>query len=257
VTRCFDLVEHFEGKLNYEKTEGIYIGRQAGRNHGPVPIKWHTDHITILGANIGNRMEQEWNKHTEKIENTLERWSHRHLTIKGRATLLRTFAVAHVTYLAALFPIPATVVQKLTRVMFSFLWETKNERISRETCFLSPNQGGLGIPDLGTASKAMLTKWVTAITNQTYTATWVNMARYWTGTALSTLNSDWEWLRSNLKPHADPTTVPSWYKTLVTTLQQHRLQLTSSDTKVTSKQVRIWLTPEIEPRAVRKWRNTT
>ena len=51
--------------------------------------------------------------------------------------------------------------------------------------------------------------------------------------------------------------VPSWYKTLVTTLQQHRLQLTSSDTKVTSKQVRIWLTPEIEPRAVRKWRNTT
>ena len=127
------------GKLNYEKTKGIYICWQVGRNHEPVPIKWHTDHITILGANITNWMEQEWNKHTEKIENTLKCWSHRQLTIKGRATLLQTFAVAHMMYLAALFPIPPTVVQKLTQVMFSFLWETKNERFSQETCFLPPN----------------------------------------------------------------------------------------------------------------------
>ena len=191
VTRCFDTIEHFEaasdGKLNYEKTEGIYIGRQAGRGQGPVPITWKTDYIVILGARIGNNVEQEWQKHTEKLENTLNRWKDRHLTIYGKKTLLRTFAVAHIVYLAALFPLPATVIQKLTRVMFSFLWVNNHERIARETYFLPLDRGGLGIPDLWTVSTAMLTKWVNKITDSKHTATWINLAHYWTGTALSTL----------------------------------------------------------------------
>ena len=98
VTRCFDTIEHFEaandGKLNYEKTDGIYIGRQAGRGQGPVPITWKTDYISILRARIGNNVQQEWQKHTEKLENTLNRWKDRHLTIYGKKTLLQTFAVA-------------------------------------------------------------------------------------------------------------------------------------------------------------------
>lgn len=47
------------------KTEGIYVGQQAGKQHGPVPITWRVDSIRVLGTNIGNDMNQEWSQSVE------------------------------------------------------------------------------------------------------------------------------------------------------------------------------------------------
>lgn len=69
-TRAFDRVSNFErasgSKLNMKKTEGIYVGQQAGREHGPVPIKWRMDNIRVLGTKIGNDMHQDWEKNNGK-----------------------------------------------------------------------------------------------------------------------------------------------------------------------------------------------
>lgn len=262
VTRCFDKVTQFEAasgsKLNLEKTEGIYIGQQAGRAHGPVPIQWKVDHITVLGTTIGNNMNQNWQRAVERIEENFERWSARKLTMKGKAVIIRTFAIAGIVYLASFFPVPRWVTERITRAIFNFLWSGKNERVSRETCYLPLDRGGLGIPDMQIITEAALGKWVKSIVNREKNELWVHYARYWSGTALSTLKPEWSWLRSNLKPHADPTTTPKWYKILIRLLQEHKQKLpTLPDHSLTSKTLRAWQQKDLTPRAEREWKRIT
>ena len=113
VTRCFDVIAQFEAasgsKLNMEKTEGIYITAQAGRGRGPVLIDWRTDDIEVLGTKMGNNLDQNWEKHVQKAESNLERWSSQTLSMTGRAVLIKAYALARIMYLASLFTVPSTL----------------------------------------------------------------------------------------------------------------------------------------------------
>ena len=105
--RSFDIIGRYEqgsgSKLNYDKSQGIYIGSQEGRNTGPVPITWKTDHTNVLGTQIGPTMEQDWEKPTKKLDKRLQGWTSQSMTIFGRALVLRTFALANFIFLATSF----------------------------------------------------------------------------------------------------------------------------------------------------------
>ena len=117
--------------------EGVYVGQQSGRKHGPVPIKWKADNIRALGTNIGNSMQQDWDIAIGKTENTLKRWSECQLSIQGKAVILRTYAIATIVYPASMFSIPESRVNRIHKTRFQFLWDNKNELVSRATCHLS------------------------------------------------------------------------------------------------------------------------
>ena len=169
------------------------------------------DSIRILGTNIGNNTEQDWEKPTKRVENTLKRWNERHLTAKGKSVILRMYALATVVYLAIMFPIPESY-----STSFKFLWGNKNELVSRETCHLPLSQGGLRIPDVHIMRRLGTIKWLQSIINRTKTAVWLAYGRYWMGQALGCIRNDWQWLRSNLMPHGDPEKAPTWYAELIT-----------------------------------------
>ena len=126
-------------KLNRTKTERLYIGRQAGRTLGPVPITWKTDTITILGGQFGNNEEQDWEKPVAKLKGTLDRWKKRHITVKGKTALIKTYGLATITYLASIFPLQGQVITRIHKILFQFLWNNKNELISQATCHLPPS----------------------------------------------------------------------------------------------------------------------
>lgn len=102
VVRSFDVIVRYEsatgGKLDMTKTERIYVGNQAGRQHGPVLITWKRDNIDILGTKMGNDMTQEWNTNVEKVEKKFKRWSERKLTIIGRTVLANLRWLKSCTY---------------------------------------------------------------------------------------------------------------------------------------------------------------
>lgn len=259
VTRAFDQINNFErasgGKLNLGKTEGSYIGQQAGREHGPVPIKWRTTNIRVLGTNIGNDMNQDWETPAEKVEKTLERWSTRQLTMKGKAVILRTYAIATIVYLASMFPLPVPIVTRLHRAVFNFLWGKKNELVSRETCHLPFNKGGLAIPDLHIMKAVVQIKWISHLTNRAKSTIWLDYGRYWTGQVLGNIKDEWKWLRSNLKPHGHPGQIPIWYHEIVKFAQQNREILTHipSD-QLTSQRIKELLQKPHLPRCETIWK---
>ncbi len=258
IARAFEVIERYErasgSKLNMDKTEGIYVGTQAGRTTGPVPIKWKIDAITVLGTRIGNDLSQIWERQIEKLERKCEAWKNRTVTMIGKALLIRTYGIAALTYLASLFPAPKHIITRAQRICFRFLWKEKNELVSRATCYLAPADGGLGIPDLQDISTICMAKWIKAIVQRNNEATWLHYGRYWTGFGLGTMKDEWAWLRSNLKPHGDPCNIPPWYEILLQFCQKYRKNLVQTpDHQLNSKRLRSWIPQTHTPRCEREW----
>ena len=263
VIKSFDVIDRFTkasgGKLNMTKTEGLYAGMQAGRTTGPVPIKWKLDSLDVLGMKIGNNMTQNWDKCVDKTINNFDRWSQRKLTLVGKLVLIKTFALANLVYIASAFLLPTTVVTRVHKAIFTFLWSGKNELVSRNTCHLPYSRGGLNIPDLRTMDIVVKTKWVNDITNKVKSRPWLSYARYWLGTALSTIKPDWAWLRSLRQPHADPTTLPPWYHVLKNAVQEHRAKIIQQTSDIHNSTLKTWLTmtDNTPPRAEAIWQRIT
>ena len=260
VARAFEVIQQYEAasgsKLNMEKTEGIYVGQQAGRTTGPVPITWKTDAITVLGTKMGNNMEQDWQKQLDKLEKRFDAWKHRSLTILGKAVLIRTYAIATIVYLASIFPIPPNITVKAQRLCFQFLWQNRNELVSRATCHLSLGDGGLGIPDLEDVATISLVKWIKKIVDQKNNMLWTHHGRYWTGQSLGLIKtSEWLWLRSNTKPHGDPEHTPPWYEKLLHFCRQHKDKVTTTpDHHLTAKVMKTWHVRKHTPRCETEWK---
>ena len=259
VIHAFETINDYErasgSKLNRTKTEGLYMGKQAGRTTGPVPITWKTDTLMILGGKFGNNEDQDWDKPVKKLEETLQRWQKRYLTIKGKTVLIKTYALATINYLASIFPLPDQATTRIHKTLFQFLWNNKNELISRATCHLPLRFGGLGIPDLKLVAKANMAKWLRFITDQEKDKTWVQYGRYWTGLALSLIKPEWTWLRSNLSPHGDPNNLPLWYKIMIKFAQQHRARITNAEKhQLTTRNFTEWQCEYEEPRCIAKWK---
>ena len=176
VLRSFDIVNRFESgsgsKLNMTKTEGTFIGQHAGKTQGPVPITWKEDNITVLGASIRQNEMQNWEKTMTKLEKKLEIWSSRKLTIKGRAVLLKTYALATIIYLATIFRPPRDIIARINKVIFQFLWQGRTELINRTTMCMTEREGGLGIPDIEERITAIRTKAIKDITDKNNVSLW-------------------------------------------------------------------------------------
>lgn len=259
VQRAFDVVNKYErgsgSKLNYEKSEGIYIGQQEGKNTGPVPITWKTDNIAVLGTQIGPSLEQDWDKPVAKLLKRIQGWYSRNLTIYGRALIVKTYGVANLIYLATTFSIPEKVIVEVHRAIFNFLWKG-HEYVKRETMCLPLKEGGLAIPDLRKTNVTMKVKWLKEIGDKKYQRSWIKWPRYYIGTALSTVKENWIFLRDNKYPHADPNSVPDWYIIVQKMAKKFKEQLRQMEQKeITNKNMLILMNEEIEePRANRKWK---
>ena len=257
--RAFNILDRYQAgsgsKLNLTKTEGTYIGRHAGKTHGPIPIKWKAQNLTILGIQIGSQMHnQNWAKHLTKLQQRLKLWTSRPLSTRGKTTLLKTYGLTQFIYLASIFNIPPPIATIISKVMFQFLWGGQTELIRRTTLQQPIHNGGLAIPDPITMNKSLKVKCLRHISNANDNRSWCLWARYYIGTHLSTLKPTWGFLRSNLNPHADPNEVPDWHQTTHEAARTLTPFLnTIDDHQINNKIVYSHLLPKDPPRAEATW----
>ena len=220
-------------------------------------LKWKTDNIRVLGTDIGNNMRQNWETPTHKTESTLQSWKARTLTVKGRAVILKTYAIVTIVYLASMFIIPEQYITRIHMACFKFLWNDKNELVSRETCHLPSRHGGLGIPDLHITRTLAIIKWIKQLINRKKSSTWLFYGRYWTGQALGCVKPEWQWLQSNLTPHGNPGKTPRWYKELIKFVSENRQKLKArDDNALTSTTLKSMLQVLSQPRCLAIWQRS-
>ena len=152
------------GQLRY--MQGIYITKQA--------VNWSHDPLEILGVMIPilNR--------NEKLELTLKRWGNRHMSLKGKVTIIKTFGMSKLLYLASVLPIPPDhIIKHINKLIFSFIWENKQDKIKRNVLSNTFVNGGLNVPHFETFCKSLKITWVRRyITNDTNESQWIQLINY-------------------------------------------------------------------------------
>ena len=105
----YDMDEALLGRI-----PGIMPYRFAPLNHG----------FTYLGFYLkpSGYLVKYWHRLITKFEKRINHWSNRLLSLGGRLVLVPFVLTSLPVYWCALFPIPSSILDKLRKLIFSFLW---------------------------------------------------------------------------------------------------------------------------------------
>ena len=123
--------------------------------------------MKYLGLPLGAKYKDKtiWNPILKKMERKLASWKKLYLSKGGRVTLIKSTLSNLPTYFLSLFPIPASVTNRIARLKRDFLWgglgdEPKFHLVNWSTVCTPLSSGGLGIRNLKTFNAALLGKWL-------------------------------------------------------------------------------------------------
>ena len=115
-------------KINLGKSELVLVGVVnnidiflvvLGCKQGSLPMKY-------LGLPLGAKFKDKtiWNPILEKMERRLAGWKRLYLSKRGRVTLNKSTLSNLPTYFLSLFPIPASVANRIEKLQRNFLWDS-------------------------------------------------------------------------------------------------------------------------------------
>ena len=92
------------------------------------------------------KQKQTWQNKLHQIKESTRAWDDSGLTMKGKVAVVNIFILSKLWYTAEVIPPPKDIIKKIDRVIFTFLWGSKTEHVSRISMFLPPppSQGAWG-----------------------------------------------------------------------------------------------------------------
>ena len=147
-------------KLNTNKTHGIAINTKTNL---PQEIQWNNNEKKILGIYYNKSyitaQEQNWQVQQNKITNTLNIMRHRDISLKGKAQIINTMVLSKTWYLSAVYPPTPQSLRQINNKIFNYIWNSKHERIKRESLQLPVTQGGVGLLPIQVQTQAIQLKY--------------------------------------------------------------------------------------------------
>ena len=124
-------------KLNRTKTEALWVGVKHGHKRKPYGIVWKEDRVFSLGiwysidSSVADKLNFE--ARFDSMCKLLNMWSQRDLSLKGKITVIKTFALPKLLYVCANLAVTEEFVKKVNSAFFKFIWSNKNDKIKRDT----------------------------------------------------------------------------------------------------------------------------
>ncbi len=153
-------------QLNKKKCEGLFIGRLKDRQHNCTlaGINWPLSPIRCLGIYVGNDKSEcdrlNWVKRIGNLEQLLNIWKQRHLTLFGKVQIIKSLALSKLTYVASCCTMPNDeTIKYINNIFYKFIWG-KVERIKRKSIINKTTLGGLGMIDIKAYFLAVKAAWV-------------------------------------------------------------------------------------------------
>ena len=92
--------------------------------------------IKILGTyfSYNSRIKEECNflKIVSKVQNMLNLWRYRNLTLEGRIVVSKSLAISKIVFQALIAPVSTHVIKALETIQTSFLWDKSNPKIKHK-----------------------------------------------------------------------------------------------------------------------------
>ena len=158
--------------LNLDKSEIIPRGENVHKNmilpQELKKLRYNIGAFKTLGIWFTNKKSDKislnFDEKIKKIEILLNVWSMRALSLKGKVTILKSLIISQMTFLFSVLFVPEYILQKLDRLIFSFLWDGKTPKVKRETMINNINEGGLGMPDVYSVNNTSKISWIKRLT---------------------------------------------------------------------------------------------
>jgi hypothetical protein len=163
-------------RINRDKSEAMHIGASSNFKHKICNIKWTNEHIKCLGVyihkEIDKAIEHNIQEKLDKIANIIKIWSCRHLTLKGKVTIVNSLLISQMLYIASVINIPQIAINKYNKMITNFIWNDKPAKIKYTTLIAPIAQGGLQLQDLETKIEANKITWIKNIMNKEIKTPW-------------------------------------------------------------------------------------
>lgn len=163
-------------KLNSNKSIILRVGTLAKSSLTYFPDKkfiWTSTNAKTLGITFTNNekelLELNFLPKLQHFRNCLKSWNHRKLTLLGKVTVIKTFALPKIIYpLTVLQTPPKNILDEINKDIYKFIWNNKPEKIKR-TCITEKYEtGGLNLPDIYKLTLSIKSSWVKRILDHTY-----------------------------------------------------------------------------------------
>ena len=159
--------------LNNQKTKAIWLGSKKHCNTqymSHLEFEWNPQKFKILGIwftqNIKDCIKLNYSEKLYEIKVLIKIWLRRIITPLGRVAVLKSLILSKLTHLWILLPNPPQeYMEELQKMCFQFVWNKKQDRISRKTVVKQVKKGGLGIPELKSFASALKLMWIRKLKN--------------------------------------------------------------------------------------------
>ena len=152
-------------RLNLDKCEILVLGKQHPHTMEICSIKCRQT-VKCLGIHIGHDKkkceELNWDAKIEEIQNLLNQWKQRNLSIFGKVTVIKSLAIPKILYSAMNTYIEDKYVKIINKILYAFVWR-KTERIKRNVLINSKSRGGVGMIDIDSFFLSIKASWMTKI----------------------------------------------------------------------------------------------
>ena len=142
-------------KLNEEKTEAYWLG-SLHQSFEDIGIEKINKPMKILGIYF----TYDWKKYQElnfeniikSINQSINAWQWRNLTLMGRIQIIKTFAIPKFMFRAAQILLTKNVIKEVNTTLFRFLWRGK-DKIKQLSLISDYKKGRLRMPHIEPLSK--------------------------------------------------------------------------------------------------------
>ena len=179
VVQLLDLLQNFSLlsglEINTAKTEAMWLGQWKNNEDTPFGFKWPKEPILSLeiffSHNHTHAEELNFGAKVRELEQTLNTWKRRKLTLYGKINIVKTLGLSKLIYNASVLNVPKQYVEQINKIIFNFIWDGKPAKIKRSTIIGERRNGGLKMCDFAIMEKALKIAWIKRIQNEV-TSSW-------------------------------------------------------------------------------------
>ena len=172
----FYLFWHFSGlKPNVKKSEIAGIGALKGVQVavcGLHSIDLNNDTLKILGThfsyNENLKEEKQFYKTITDIQQVLNIWKMRNLTLEGKIAVFKTIAISKIVFQSFTATVPKHIMNELEKIQKAFLWKSSTPKINHETLCNDYKGGGLKNVDIPNKIIALQCSWIRRLYNNSF-----------------------------------------------------------------------------------------
>ena len=181
--------------VNMSKSEAIHVGSLKGSDFKPFQndgLVWKENTFKYLGVqfslNIRSLYELNFIPKLNQIQQTLNCWRTRSLSLIGKVTVIKSLLLPQLLYLLSVLciSIPKSFFKKINTVFFKFIWSGGNDRVKHAFLYNDYSNGGFRMIDVAAFSQAQKMVWAKHLLDPTYSDFWKHLEN----TALTKFNDN-------------------------------------------------------------------